>query len=629
MGRGRRKSTCGDCASCLNPRNKKRCERVAATTVASLAMTLSSADVPPVASPASPVAAAAARDDIFASVPTLPGFVGVFKLLEAAMPQSRRKGSAVWKRAVDAGKPLPEASLMAIPGCRQKTRAAAVAQTLEALEGAVPAADFAKLFEEDGKKASLIDLLVRGGVAEEEAEGMLALAEARVVEQSEEKLAILAELAQLLGRDGAGLKLRCRRVHGSWIFSRYDSMALMLEPEHRDQAPKIWERMLAEHPELSGPEVLTAGQDRGATRTFKFAGDGQRETPVADIRGTVEMLLLVPGRRAAAFRRAVASVFVRCCGGDPLLVEDMEKAAHVQRFLRAHSPEHPATAFGEACGDVRRGAESEAFERAHKRRMLELDYERARALLSEDVRAKKAEADVLELAVRRGHEEAEAAAARRAAEEEAAVERRAAELDAARRVAEADAAAAEDRRRAAATRLLEEGHEAFRRDRAATIAANLGALRLLRGDGTALSPRSLRVVEDELRTGLLGQERPDIALGRPVYLTGFLRKRLQLKEAAAQQRAAVFGRVVRDAVRAAHPEYEPEAVSRSVAGRDRPVNLYYEAHLDAIEAALTKHLVATPLRDEELTSAGLEQQRRRGQARPSVDAMLRAAQECR
>ena len=297
---------------------------------------------------------------------------------------------------------------------------------------------------------------------------------------------------------------------------------------------------------------------------------------------------------------------------------DVEPAGSAARALRED------VAPGQ-CGSAdvlrKRAADGDA-EAGHKRRMMELDYERARALMLEDVRAKKAEADVLELAVRRSQEEGEAAAARHVTEAEAAAERRATELDAARRVAEADASAAEERSRAAATRLLEEGHEAFRRDRAATITANLAALRLLRGDGTALSPRSLRAVEDELRTGLLGRERPDTALGRPVYLTDVLRKRLQLKEGAAQQRAAVFGRVVREVMRTAHPDYEPEAVGRSVAGRDRPVNLYYEAHLDAIETALTKHLVVTPLRDDELTAAGLEQ-RRRAPTRPSVDAMLR------
>ena len=233
---------------------------------------------------------------MFAAVPTIPGFVGLFGLLEAATPGKRSKGASAWRNAADAGRALPPANLAAFPALPKKSRAVSAGCVLDALEGALAASDYAAVLSKEDAKASLLGLMLRAGVAREEAEQQWAEAEARVLEKSQEKVAMLTELATLLGRDAAGLKLRCTRV-GGWIFSRYDAIALTLEPGQQDQARKIWDRMLETHPEVES-----------------LSGQGQ-ETPVADIRGIVEMLLLAPGRRAAAFRRSVASVFVRCVGG--------------------------------------------------------------------------------------------------------------------------------------------------------------------------------------------------------------------------------------------------------------------------------------------------------------------------
>ena len=63
------------------------------------------------------------------------------------------------------------------------------------------------------------------------------------------------------------------------------------------------------------PEVLTNCSN------FKFSGRGQRETPVADARTTVEIIMVLPGRAAARVRKAAADVMVRYLGGDPSLVE--------------------------------------------------------------------------------------------------------------------------------------------------------------------------------------------------------------------------------------------------------------------------------------------------------------------
>ena len=209
-----------------------------------------------------------------------------------------------------------------VPRPPKKSRAVRARCVLQALEGALAAADYEALFADDDRKASLGELLVRAGTSEEDSRLRIAEAEVRLQATSQAQVAMRADVARLLGRDETGLKLR---VDGGWLFSRYDAIALMLEPEQQDQARKIWERM-QEAQSLSGVST------RHAAQTFKFPGQG-RETPVAAVRGIVEMLFLVPGKRAAAFRRSVADVFVRFVGGDPLLLEEVEEAARVQNFL--------------------------------------------------------------------------------------------------------------------------------------------------------------------------------------------------------------------------------------------------------------------------------------------------------
>ena len=48
---------------------------------------------------------------------------------------------------------------------------------------------------------------------------------------------------------------------------------------------------------------------------YKFPGRRQRETPVANIRGAIELVLLLPGRHAARVRREAASLLDSLSGG--------------------------------------------------------------------------------------------------------------------------------------------------------------------------------------------------------------------------------------------------------------------------------------------------------------------------
>ena len=319
---------------------------------------------------------------------------------------------------------------------------------------------------------------------------------------------------------------------------------------------------------------------------IRLPGSHGPQTLALDAQGAGELLCLIPGSEVSAqLRRRAVDTLLRVEGGDESLIDRIKANRKFQEYLQAHDPEHPLRSVGEHA--ERRQAE-EAVPEEQRRAEMELSLAHRRRLLE------------LELDERR------------------------AELEAKRRRLQLENDAVEAQQRAEAQRRNDEIHEAFRRDRAATINVNMAALQALHPDRPPLSPRSLRMVEDELRTAVLGRERPDAELGRPLYCSRFLQEELQLKEEYARERAKVFGRDVLAEVRAMFPQYDTEArTNRSVDGRDREAHLYFEAHLPAFRAALPKYLArAHPVADKELTRAGL--QARRAAAQPSVRDIFQA-----
>ena len=56
---------------------------------------------------------------------------------------------------------------------------------------------------------------------------------------------------------------------------------------------------------------------------WKFDGARQRDTPVTDARGIVEIIMLLGGRQATRVRRRAAELLVRYLGGDLSLVDEV------------------------------------------------------------------------------------------------------------------------------------------------------------------------------------------------------------------------------------------------------------------------------------------------------------------
>ena len=129
----------------------------------------------------------------------------------------------------------------------------------------------------------------------------------------------------------------------------------------------IWSRLCESYPEVST-----------SCANFKFSGRGQRDTPVTDARGAVEIVMILPGRAAARVRKMAADVMVRYLGGDPAIVEEVAANRLAQESM---CPDDPARLFGQT-------VESEALKR--KREEVELTelegrVKRARVQAATDV----------------------------------------------------------------------------------------------------------------------------------------------------------------------------------------------------------------------------------------------------
>ena len=103
---------------------------------------------------------------------------------------------------------------------------------------------------------------------------------------------------------------------------------------------------------ISGKEKNQASEDlrRISTRypevqaiclDFKFNGRGQRETPVTDAKGIVEIIMLQTTKQAARVRRQAAELVCRYLGGDISLVDEVCRLRGFQEQLAVRAPDDP------------------------------------------------------------------------------------------------------------------------------------------------------------------------------------------------------------------------------------------------------------------------------------------------
>ncbi|KAI9549618.1 hypothetical protein GHT06_003804 [Daphnia sinensis] len=109
--------------------------------------------------------------------------------------------------------------------------------------------------------------------------------------------------------------------------SVYDFIAVACEVAS-NVARKYYERICESNPEVASER-----------RNFKFPGAGQRETPVTDAAGMTYILMLLPGAKAAKFRKMAAVTLCRVLGGDETLVAQIRANKEAQDALPADHPD--------------------------------------------------------------------------------------------------------------------------------------------------------------------------------------------------------------------------------------------------------------------------------------------------
>ncbi len=105
----------------------------------------------------------------------------------------------------------------------------------------------------------------------------------------------------------------------------------------QQNASQQWLRLKSDHPET------TSG-----TCSFRFPGRRGLAAEVVDIPTALQIIMLLPGRAAAALRLKASVLLVRFLGGDLSLIAEIYDMNALQEHLREHWPEHPLVRFREA-----------------------------------------------------------------------------------------------------------------------------------------------------------------------------------------------------------------------------------------------------------------------------------------
>ncbi len=144
---------------------------------------------------------------------------------------------------------------------------------------------------------------------------------------------IPTQLAALLSRESLQIRRTDQNPPQASIYDVISAVTGL----NSNHAGKAYRDLTARYPEVHSVGV-----------NFRFRGRGQRDTPVASVRGIVEIIMLLPGEQAARVRRQAAELLCRWLGGDLALVDEVCRIRGFQEEMAAQRPEDPRRIFGEA-----------------------------------------------------------------------------------------------------------------------------------------------------------------------------------------------------------------------------------------------------------------------------------------
>jgi len=102
-------------------------------------------------------------------------------------------------------------------------------------------------------------------------------------------------------------------------------------------------------PSHTSPDAVIEGYDLlcHAVTQNRFAGSGRYETPVADLKTTLLVVLRLRSRVAQKITAKAVDVFVRYLGGDTSLIPEVLQRREYQEHLAETDPTNPARVFGD------------------------------------------------------------------------------------------------------------------------------------------------------------------------------------------------------------------------------------------------------------------------------------------
>lgn len=177
---------------------------------------------------------------------------------------------------------------------------------------------------------------------------------------------VLSELAVLVDREKNALELRATSEKPKRV-SVIDVILIVTGATDAHVAAQILRRMLETYAEL-----------KEKIDQFRFPGQGQRETPVTDVRGMVEIIMLLPGVQAARIRRTAAEILVRYLGGDLTIIDEVVAFRNYQENTAGQEPRNACRLFGEAI--------EATMEPAHGKEICKRLLDDVRAVIREELR---------------------------------------------------------------------------------------------------------------------------------------------------------------------------------------------------------------------------------------------------
>jgi hypothetical protein len=144
-----------------------------------------------------------------------------------------------------------------------------------------------------------------------------------------------AELASAIGKPVEVLR-RIRKTP-TGLVALVDTMSTFFDIT-RIQSRKALQHLWDRNPDLAPTKEQIV--------YHRFGGRG-RPTPVASLSIVYEVLMLLPGKRAATARSSAAKLVVRYLGGDLSLVREVEANRTFQERLKRENPAAPERIFGE------------------------------------------------------------------------------------------------------------------------------------------------------------------------------------------------------------------------------------------------------------------------------------------